>query len=352
MPFSLPIHLRVGYNAATMSVSNKRPLLQVRNLQKHYPIKGGLLRRQIGAVRAVDGLSFDLFPGETLTLVGGRGMGKTTAVRTIMHLNKPTAGQVLFAERDITQLGKSDLRQLRQQMQIIFDNPYSAISPQHKIRDIIGEPLAIHRIVPEAQRQRRVAELLKLVGLNPYFGNRYPYEFSGGQRQRVALARALATQPRLLAIDDPFSALDPVVIRPLLTLVNDLKASQNLTILFTAPDFSQIRPISDRIGVLYGGQLVELANAEAIYERPLHPYTQYLLSQQPLADAAAEAKRQPIQLTGSPPDMAKPPQACRFHPRCPYATEVCQQREPEWRNLGTAVAPHWVACHHAEQFQR
>lgn len=325
-------------------------LLQVRNLKKHFPIRSGLLRRQTGAVQAVDGISFDLYRGETLALVGGPHSGKTTAARAILQLTKPTAGRVIFDNKDVTKLRGGKLRQMRQHMQLVMQDPYTSLDPRMNISDIIGEPLEVHKIDNGASRNKRVAELLQQVAMNPYLARRFPYECSGGQRQRISMARALATNPDLVIMDEPVAALDPAVQQQIIDLLLELKQTQGVTYLYLARNLRLVRQISDRIAILYLGRIVELADTASLYETPLHPYTQYLLSTIPLADAAAEAQRQEMALTGSEPDAANPPRACRFHPRCPYATEVCREEDPEWRNLGTAKRPHWVACHHAERF--
>ena len=338
-----------GRKSNLASPSNK-PLLQISHLKKHFPIRGGLLRRQVGAIQAVDEISFDLFAGETLGLVGGPGSGKSTLAKTILHLIKPTSGIVRFDEQQLTQLDKQTLRHLRQKMQIVFHDPYLSINAQMRVKDIVGEPLQIHNLGNTATRAEQVAALLRLVELNPYLGNRFPYEFTGQMRQRISLARALATQPKLLVLDEVTAVLDPVVKESFTNLLLQLQGQLGLTVLYLAGELATPRQICDRVGILYLGRMVELVETAVLYQHPLHPYTQYLLSLLPLNDPDTEEKRQTIPLSGSAPNPAKPPQGCRFHPRCAYASDLCSQQVPELRNLNTATQPHWVACHHAEQF--
>jgi oligopeptide transport system ATP-binding protein len=303
----------------------KEVLIQVTNLKKHFPIRRGIIRRQVGAVQAVDGISFNIHKGETLGLVGESGCGKSTAGRTILQLLTPTAGQVKFLDKDLTTLPKNELRKARRNMQMIFQDPYASLNPRMTVGRIIGEPLEIHNIGNAKSREERVQELLKVVGLNPYFVNRYPHEFSGGQRQRIGIARALATNPSFIVADEPISALDVSIQAQVVNLLDDLKAELGLTYLFIAHDLSMVKYISDRVAVMYLGRIVELAHRDVLYERPLHPYSQALLSAIPIADPDKEAKRQRIILVGDVPNPANPPQACRFHTRCSYATEICQQ---------------------------
>lgn len=325
-------------------------ILQVTNLKLHYPIRGGLLRRQVGVVQAVDGVTFSLRRGETLALVGGANSGKTSLARMLVQLEQPTNGRILFDGKDVTRLNKTAQRKLRQQIQLLFTNPYLAINPQMEVGKIVREPLDIHGIGNEAARRQRVTETMQAVGLNPYFAGRHPYEFSGAQRQRIGIARALATQPAVLISDAPAAALDPSVQAQIIQLLRRLQQEQNLAHLLLTDNLRLPRAHADRIGIMYCGRLVELADTALIYERPLHPYTQYLLSQLPLDNPEQEAKRQPMALSGRAPDPAQPPAGCRFHPRCPYAVEECRHKDPALRNLGTAERPHLVACHLAEQF--
>lgn len=328
----------------------KEVLVQVTNLKKHFPILRGIIRRQVAAVQAVDGVSFDIYKGETLGLVGESGCGKSTTGRTILQLLKPTDGDVEFQGRDLTALTKNELRKARRNMQMIFQDPYASLNPRMSVGRIIGEPLDIHNIGNAKSRAERIQELLKVVGLNPYFINRYPHEFSGGQRQRIGIARALATNPSFIVADEPISALDVSIQAQVVNLLDDLKADLGLTYLFIAHDLSMVRYISDRVAVMYLGRIVELTNRDELYEHPLHPYTQALLSAIPIPDPDKEAKRQRIILKGDVPNPANPPPACRFHTRCAYATDICKEIDPEFRNLGTEDEPHMVACHHAEQF--
>jgi oligopeptide transport system ATP-binding protein len=334
-----------------MSPENgKETFIEVRNLKKHFPIMRGIFRRQVGAVKAVDGVSFDIYKGETLGLVGESGCGKSTTGRSILQLLTPTDGQVLFKGQDLTKLGQNELRKARRHMQMIFQDPYASLNPRMTVGNIIGEPLEIHNIGNANSRKERVKELLKIVGLNPYFINRYPHEFSGGQRQRIGVARSLATNPDFIVADEPISALDVSIQAQVVNLLDDLKAELGLTYLFIAHDLSMIRYISDRVAVMYLGRVVELSEKDEVFDHALHPYTQALLSAIPIPDPAKEAKRQRLILEGGVPSPSNPPKACHFHPRCQYATDICREVDPEFRDMGTSSQPHWVACHHAEQF--
>ncbi|MCB8917723.1 MAG: dipeptide ABC transporter ATP-binding protein [Ardenticatenaceae bacterium] len=330
--------------------ANGATLVQVRNLKKYFPIREGALRRQVGAVQAVDGISFDIVRGETLGLVGESGCGKSTAGRAILQLITPTSGQVIFDGRDLTQMGKSELRKARRDMQMIFQDPYASLNPRMMVGNIIDEPLLIHNLGNAKERAERVQEMLKLVGLNPYFANRYPHEFSGGQRQRIGLARALATNPSFIVADEPISALDVSIQAQVVNLLDDLKRELGLTYLFIAHDLAMVRYISDRVAVMYLGRIVELSTRDEVYDHPLHPYTQALLSAIPIPDPEKEARRHHFILEGEVPSPANPPAACRFNPRCAYATDVCRTEDPPLRNLGSDTVPHMVACHHAERF--
>lgn len=330
--------------------SSNEVLVRVENLKKYFPIRRGVLQRQVGAVQAVDGISFEIKRGETVGLVGESGCGKSTAGRTILQLLEPTGGKVYFNNQELTALGKNDLRRARRHMQMIFQDPYASLNPRMTVGNIIGEPLIIHNIGNTNNRKDRVQELLKLVGLNPYFINRYPHEFSGGQRQRIGIARALATNPAFIVADEPISALDVSIQAQVVNLLDDLKRDLGLTYLFIAHDLSMVRYISDRVAVMYLGRIVEMGSRDEVYDHPLHPYTQALLSAIPVPDPDKEAKRQRIILEGDVPSPANPPKACRFHTRCAYVTDVCRNEDPAFRNLGTAEKPHFVACHHAEKF--
>jgi oligopeptide transport system ATP-binding protein len=325
-------------------------LVRVRNLKKYFPIRRGVLRRQVGAVQAVDGVTFDIYKGETLGLVGESGCGKSTTGRTILQLLQPTDGEVFYEEKDLTSLSKGDLRKSRRNMQMIFQDPYASLNPRMSVGSIVGEPLQIHNIGDSKSRKKRIEELLTVVGLNPYFIGRYPHEFSGGQRQRIGIARALATNPSFIVADEPISALDVSIQAQVVNLLSDLKKELGLTYLFIAHDLSMVRYISDRVAVMYLGRIVELSSRDKVFDQPLHPYTQALLSAIPIADPVKEAKRKRLILEGDVPSPANPPQACRFHPRCSYETEICREEDPEFRDLSANGEGHWVACHHAEKF--
>ena len=324
--------------------SNNEVLVKVENLKKYFPITRGIVfQKEIGAVRAVDDVSFEIHRGETLGLVGESGCGKSTTGRTIIQLYRPTSGKVYYQDQDLSELKGGDLRHLRRNMQIIFQDPYASLDPRMTVGNIIAEPLEIHGIgKSKKDRRERVKELLRLVGLNPYFINRYPHEFSGGQRQRIGVARALALEPEFIVCDEPISALDVSIQAQVVNLLEELQDSLGLTYLFIAHDLSMVRHISDRTAVMYLGKLVELAEREELYNNPLHPYTQALLSAVPIPDPVAERNRQRVILEGDVPSPAHPPSGCNFHPRCPIAEEICRAEEPEWREI---LPDHWVACH-------
>ena len=320
-------------------------LLDVRNLKMHFPLtKGIIFQRKVGAVQAVDGLSFEVHRGETLGLVGESGCGKSTTGRAILQLYRPTEGEVLFEGTDLTKIGGERLRRMRKRMQMIFQDPYASLNPRMTVGSIVAEPLEIHKLARGKEKQARVQELLQLCGLNPYFANRYPHEFSGGQRQRIGIARALAVNPAFIVADEPISALDVSIQAQIINLLENLQDQLQLTYLFIAHDLSVVRHISDRVAVMYLGRIVELADRDELYLHPAHPYTKALLSAVPIPDPRVERKRERIILTGDVPTPVNPPSGCRFHTRCPIAIEKCSQINPEWRDLG---GNHWVACHRA-----
>jgi len=321
-------------------------LLDVRDLVMHFPLTQGIIfQRKVGAVRAVDGVSFHIKRGETLGLVGESGCGKSTTGRAILQLYKPTAGEVFFEGQDLTKLKGEQMRRMRRKVQMIFQDPYASLNPRMTVGSIIGEPLEIHGLAKGRGKQQRVQELLSVVGLNPYFANRYPHEFSGGQRQRIGIARALAVNPSFIVCDEPISALDVSIQAQIINLLEELQDEFGLTYLFIAHDLSVVRHISDRIAVMYLGKIAELADRLELYRNPLHPYSKALLSAVPIPDPVVERKRERIILTGDVPSPVNPPPGCRFHTRCPLADTICREKEPEFREV---VPGHWAACHFAE----
>ena len=317
-------------------------LLKVDGLVKHFPITRGIFRRQVGTVKAVDGISFEIKGRETLGLVGESGCGKSTAARVILQLLKATSGKVYFKEQELTSISSEDLRKRRPQMQMIFQDPQDSLNPRMTVGSIISEPMFEHQNIKVKQRRERVEQLLKAVGLDPYVTNRYPHEFSGGQRQRIGIARALALSPDFIICDEPIAALDVSIQAQVINLLEDLQEEYGLTYLFISHDLSMIRHISDRVAVMYLGRIVELASSHELYSNPSHPYTKALLSAVPIHDPVLEKKRNRTILVGDVPSPASPPSGCHFSTRCPIAEASCFKVSPEWRE----VSPdHWVACH-------
>jgi len=324
-------------------MANNDVLIEVRNLRMWFPITQGIVfQRHIGDIKAVDGVSFRVRQGETMGLVGESGCGKTTTGRALLQLYRPTAGEVHFKGNDLCALKGEKLRRMRRHMQMIFQDPYASLNPRMTVGNIVGEPLEVHGVLRGAELRERVQELLQIVGLNPYFINRYPHEFSGGQRQRIGVARALALQPDFIVCDEPISALDVSIQAQIINLLEKLQEDFDLTYLFIAHDLSVVRHISTRVAVMYLGKIVELTDRDTLYENPLHPYTKSLLSAVPIPDPVVEEKRERIILKGDVPSPANPPSGCNFRTRCPVVMDICAEVEPEWKDVGN---DHWVACH-------
>jgi len=320
-------------------------IVRVRDLKKHFPIMKGVFRRQVGTVRAVDGVTFDVRRGETLGLVGESGSGKSTTGRVILQLEQATEGVVQFEDIDLTVTTGNNLRSLRPRMQMIFQDPHASLNPRMTVASIIGEPLTEHNKAKGEDRKKRIEELLSLVGLEPKHANRYPHEFSGGQRQRIGIARAIALNPDFIVADEPIAALDVSIQAQVVNLLEDLQDVLGLTYLFISHDLSMVRHIADRVAVMYLGKIMELADVDHLYNDPKHPYTQALLSAVPVPDPVVEASRERVILEGDIPSPANPPPGCPFNTRCPVAKERCVTEVPEWRELEPG---RWVACHFAE----
>ncbi len=328
-------------------------LIKVNSLVKHFDVieRGIIGRKKIGEVHAIDGVSFNIQPGETLGLVGESGCGKTTTGKVLLYLEEPTSGSVIFHGVDVFEtFGKggkhADIKKLRRSMQMVFQNPYTSLDPRMTIFDILSEPFIIHRNIPKDQWKERVYELLRMVNLEEYHAERYPHEFSGGQRQRIAIARALAVDPEFIVCDEPVSSLDVSIRAQILNLLVDLQKKKHFSYLYISHDLSSVRQISHRVAVMYLGEIVELADANALYDKPLHPYTQALISAVPVPDVKHKTSR--IILPGEVPSPIDPPAGCRFHPRCPYATDICKQVPPAFEDK--LINGHYVACHHAAKF--
>ncbi|UAC48966.1 dipeptide ABC transporter ATP-binding protein [Bacillus aquiflavi] len=316
------------------------PLLQVSNLKKHFPIKGGVFGKQFGTVRAVDGLTFTVYKGETLGLVGESGCGKSTTGKLLLRLHEPTAGEILFENENILTFSQEKMRKVRRQMQMVFQDPYASLNPRHNVEKILEEPLIVHGIGTKEERKKRVKHMLEVVGLSSYHAKRYPHQFSGGQRQRIGIARALMTHPKLIIADEPVSALDVSIQSQVLNLLQDLQKEYDLTYIFIAHDLSVVRHISDRVGVMYLGHIVEVAESEAVYKNPLHPYTKALLSAVPIPDPTYQKER--VVLKGDLPSPSNPPRGCAFHTRCSECMDICKEEKPQLQQLEHG---HYVAYH-------
>ncbi|WP_108587718.1 ABC transporter ATP-binding protein [Paenisporosarcina sp. OV554] len=323
---------------------DKKPLLKVTELKQHFTLKREVVFQAKQVVKAVDGISFELFPGETLSIVGESGCGKSTTGRSILRLDEPTGGDVLFKDESLTKMSKKELRRVRGDIQVIFQDPYASLNPRRTIRQMLDEAMAIQKVLPPNEREARMLELMKHVGLRPEYLERYPHEFSGGQRQRIGIARALAVNPEIIICDEAVSALDVSIRAQILNLLKKLQKDLNLTFLFISHDLSVVRHISDRVMVMYLGKIVEIADKSSLFNNPLHPYTKALLSAIPVTDQTKREDR--IILKGDVPSPLNPPVGCRFNTRCPFATDLCRKEEPKLREL---ESNHSVACHYAEE---
>jgi peptide/nickel transport system ATP-binding protein/oligopeptide transport system ATP-binding protein len=316
-----------------------KPLLQVKNLKKYYPIKKGVISKTVGYVKAVDDVSFDIYPGETMGLVGESGCGKSTTGKSLVRLEDPTAGQVIFQGKDLASISHKEMRKLRTDLQIIFQDPYSSLNPRRRIGDLLAEPLLAHKLASKSEADKRVNEILEIVGLSKQYKNRYPHEFSGGQRQRIGIARALMLHPKLIICDEPVSALDVSIQAQVLNLLKDLQKELNLTYVFIAHGLGAVKYISDRITVMYLGKVMELATTREIFEHPRHPYTEILLNAYPIPNPHLRDRNQ-IVVEGDVPSPANPPKGCVFHTRCPFAKDICREKKP-----ALTGKDHLVACH-------
>ncbi|WP_197482187.1 dipeptide ABC transporter ATP-binding protein [Oceanobacillus sp. Castelsardo] len=324
-------------------------LLNVKNLKQYFPIKGGILGRTVNYVKAVDDVSFTVYEGETVSIVGESGCGKSTTGRAILRLDEPTSGNVEFDGADLLSLNKKEMNRMRKHLQIIFQDPYASINPRHTVRQILTEAMEIQNVWPKEKRDEKVIELLETVGLGAHQADRFPHEFSGGQRQRIGIARALSVNPKLIIADEAVSALDVSIQAQVLNLLKKLQRELNLTYLFISHDLGVVRHISDRIIVMYLGKIVEIADKKSLFENPKHPYTKALLSAIPSTDV--DNKKERILLKGDVPSPIDPPKGCRFHTRCPFATELCRTEVPELRSSSDTTSDHQVACHHAEAIE-
>lgn len=347
----VPAQRSAGSGAEVKDAASREVLLKVTGLQKHFPLKKGMLQRSAGAVKAVDGIDFEVHSGETLGVVGESGCGKSTMGRLITRLLEPTAGKIEFEGRDITHLGVGAMRPMRRDMQMIFQDPYSSLNPRHTIGTIVGAPFKLQGVTPEGGVKKEVQRLLEVVGLNPEHYNRYPHEFSGGQRQRIGIARALALNPRLVVADEPVSALDVSIQAQVVNLLDDLQTELGLTYVIIAHDLSVVRHVSDRIAVMYLGKIVEIADREDLYGNPRHPYTRALLSAVPEATADEAPARERIRLAGDVPSPVNPPSGCRFRTRCWKATDKCASEAPPLVRVEGSREGHLTACHYPEDTQ-